>query len=142
LGQVLLTNSVTSFGQIKMRSLVRLWKSAQMRRLSIRIVQTYTRYGSLDSYDSAALKQVKKSNMDSDSVKELIFGSIKELSKNRKYYYHSAVGINYSHWTDEGNKALSDFMNIMVHKLHEAEEAELNKRAKELVIKGLKGESV
>jgi hypothetical protein len=30
----------------------------------------------------------------------------------------------------------------MVHKLHEAEEAELNKRAKELVIKGLKGESV
>jgi hypothetical protein len=33
-------------------------------------------------------------------------------------------------------------MNILVHKMHEVEEAELNKRAKELVIKGLKGESV
>jgi hypothetical protein len=80
--------------------------------------------------------------MDSDSIKELMFGSIKELSKNRKYYYHSTVGINYSHWTDEGNAALSEFMNILVHKMHEVEEAELNKRAKELVIKGLKGESV
>lgn len=80
--------------------------------------------------------------MDSDSIKELMFGSIKELSRNRKYYYHSTVGINYSHWTAEGVTALSDFMNLMAHKMHEAEEAELNKRAKELVIKGLKGEKI
>ena len=80
--------------------------------------------------------------MDSESIKELMYGSIKELSRNRKYYYHSTVGINYSHWTEEGVKALSDFMNLMAYKMHEAEEAELNKRAKELVVKGLKGEKV
>jgi hypothetical protein len=80
--------------------------------------------------------------MDSNSIKELMFGSIKELSRNRKYYYHSTIGINYSHWTDEGIAALSDFMNLMAHKMQEAEEAELNTRAKELVIKGLKGEKV
>jgi hypothetical protein len=80
--------------------------------------------------------------MDTDSIKELMFGSIKELSHNRKYYYHSTIGINYSHWTDEGIAALTDFMSIMAHKIHEAEAAELNKRAKELVINGLKGEKV
>ena len=80
--------------------------------------------------------------MDSNAIKELMFGSIKELSLNRKYYYHSAIGINYSHWTEEGVKALSDFMNIMAHKIHEAEASELNKRAKELVINGLKGENI
>ena len=39
-------------------------------------------------------------------------------------------------------EALCDFMHIMAFKLKEAEEAELNQRAKDLVIKGLKGEQV
>jgi len=80
--------------------------------------------------------------MDSESIKALLYGSIKELSRNRKYYYHSSVGINYSHWTEEGVAALSDFMNLMAHKMQEIEAVELDKRAKELVIKGLKGEKV
>ena len=80
--------------------------------------------------------------MDSESIKELIYGSIKELSKNRKYYYHSPVGINYSHWTADGLLALAEFTSLMSHKIHEAELIELDKRAKELVVKGLKGEKV
>jgi hypothetical protein len=78
--------------------------------------------------------------MDAELIKELIYGSIKELSRNRKYYYYSSVGSNYSHWTEEGKIVLSDFMNLMVHKLHESEENELDKRARALVINGLKGE--
>jgi hypothetical protein len=80
--------------------------------------------------------------MDTTAIKELMFGSIKELSQNRKYYYHSNVGINYSHWTEEGIMVLSDFMNIMAHRINEAELIELDKRAKELVVNGLKGEKV
>jgi hypothetical protein len=80
--------------------------------------------------------------MDTSALKELMFGSIRELSRNRKYYYHSTVGINYSHWTEEGNMVLSDFMNIMAHRINEAELIELDKRAKELVVNGLKGEKV
>ena len=80
--------------------------------------------------------------MDTSSIKELMFGGIKELSHNPKYYHYSTIGINYSHWTAEGKAALADFMGIMAHKIHEAEAAELNKRAKELVINGLKGEKV
>jgi len=50
--------------------------------------------------------------------------------------------VSYCHWTDEGKEALHEYMTVMGWKLKEAEEAELNQRAKELVIKGLKGETV
>jgi hypothetical protein len=80
--------------------------------------------------------------MDRQSAKELMFGGVHELMHNKKYYYHSTVGSNYSHWTDDGVKALAEYMNIMAYKMLEAEEAELNQRAKDLVVKGLKGETV
>jgi hypothetical protein len=80
--------------------------------------------------------------MDSGAVKDLMFGGVKELMKNRAYYYHSSVGSNYSHWTEQGKDALAEYMNLMVYKLQEVEEHELNQRAKDLVIKGLKGEQV
>lgn len=80
--------------------------------------------------------------MNSNAVKELMYGGVHQLVKNQKYYYHSEVGVSYSHWTEEGKSALADYMNIMVYKMIEAEEAELNQRAKNLVIKGLKGEQI
>jgi hypothetical protein len=80
--------------------------------------------------------------MEKQAVKDLMFGGIHELMRNRNYYYHSTVGVSYCHWTDEGKEALHEYMTVMGWKLKEAEEAELNQRAKELVIKGLKGETV
>lgn len=80
--------------------------------------------------------------MDKQAVKDLMFGGIHEMMRNRNYYYHSSVGQNYSYWTDEGKEALVEYMNVMGWKLKEAEEADLVKRSKELIIKGLKGETV
>ena len=80
--------------------------------------------------------------MEKDAIKDMMFGGLTELMKNRKYYYYSSIGIGYCHFTDDGVKVLAEYMNLMGAKLHEAEEAELNKRAKDLVIKGLKGETV
>lgn len=80
--------------------------------------------------------------MDDNALKDFIYGGTRELMKNRKYYYHSSVGAQYSHWTDEGFKALGDFMNLVGHQMIVNEEAALDKRAKELVLKGLKGEKV
>lgn len=79
--------------------------------------------------------------MENSAIKDFMYGGIQELMHNRKYYYYSSVGVNYSHWTDEGEKALSEFMNIMTHKMMEAKEAEIRKKAKEMVIEGLKGET-
>jgi hypothetical protein len=80
--------------------------------------------------------------MDSHAVKDLMFGGVAEMLKNHKLYYRSEVGADYCHFTEEGKKALHEYMNLMAYKMLEAEEVSLNKRAKELVINGLKGESV
>ena len=78
--------------------------------------------------------------MNKDVIKEIMFGGVAEMLKNRDLYYHSSVGSNYCHFTEAGKAALQEYMNIMAYKMLEAEEELLNKRAKELVIKGLKGE--
>jgi predicted solute-binding protein len=80
--------------------------------------------------------------MDKQAVKDAMFGGIMEMMRNRKYYYFSSVGGNYCHWTDEGKEALQEYMQIISYKLWEAEEADLKKRSKEMVLKGLKGEEV
>jgi hypothetical protein len=85
---------------------------------------------------------VKKYKMETSAIKELMYGGVRELMNNRTYYYHSSVGQQYSHWTDEGQQALAEYMNIVGYKMLEIEEVSLNKRAKELVLKGLKGDKV
>jgi len=80
--------------------------------------------------------------MDKQAVKDLIFGGVVEIMRNRKYYHHSSIGTQYSYWTDEGKEALHEYMTVMGWKLKEAEEAELIKKSKEIVIAGLKGDKV
>ena len=80
--------------------------------------------------------------MEKQAIKDIMFGGLAELMKNRKYYYYSNIGNGYCHFTDDGVVALIEYMNLIGAKLYEAETAELDKRAKDLVIKGLKGETV
>jgi hypothetical protein len=80
--------------------------------------------------------------MQRPAIKDMIYGGLMEIMRNRQYYYHSGVGSAYSHFTDEGREAVQEFINVMGGKMMEAEHEELDARAKQLVIKGLKGESV
>jgi hypothetical protein len=80
--------------------------------------------------------------MDKDAVKDLMYGGINELIHNEKYYRHSSVGPEYCHFTETGKVALAEFMSQMAVNMYKAESASLNKRAKEIVVSGLKGESV
>ena len=80
--------------------------------------------------------------MNKKAIKDIMFGGISELIKNKNFYYFSTVGSEYCHWTEEGKVELQAYMDLMAYKMLEAEEESLNKRAKELVIKGLKGEQV
>jgi hypothetical protein len=85
---------------------------------------------------------VRKFKMDKLAVKELIYGGINELIHNDKYYRHSPVGPEYCRFTDVGKIALEEFMAQMAVNMRKAENEELNRRSKEMVIQGLKGESV
>lgn len=80
--------------------------------------------------------------MDKQAVKDLMFGGINELMRNRTYYYHSSVGQGYSYWTEEGKVALCQYIDVMGWKLKEAEEADLKERSKQMVLNGLKGEKI
>jgi hypothetical protein len=50
------------------------------------------------------------------------------------------VGASYSHLTDAGKQAVTEFMDMIAWKIKEANEADLDRRAKEMVLKELKGE--
>jgi hypothetical protein len=80
--------------------------------------------------------------MNKNAVKDLMFGGINELMRNRNFYYYSSVGQPYSYWTDEGKEALIEYMTVMGWKLKEAEEADLRKRAKQQTLDALKGNAI
>ena len=84
---------------------------------------------------------VRKSKMDKDAIKDVTYGGLSEIIKDRHNYYYS-VGPEYSNLTEKGEKAVLDYINIIAYKMIKAEEEELNKRAKELTMKALKGETV
>jgi len=80
--------------------------------------------------------------LEKSAIKELLYGGMMEMLKNRDYYYNSGIGSNYSHFTENGKEAMAEYLRVMADLMMKAEEESLNKRAKELVIKGLKGETI
>lgn len=80
--------------------------------------------------------------MEKSALKDLLYGGLAELVQNEKYYYHSNVGITYSYWTEAGSTALATYLHTMAGLMFEADRESLDTRAKELVLKGLKGEKV
>jgi hypothetical protein len=78
--------------------------------------------------------------MERDVVKDLFYGGMTELMNNKEFYYRSSVGADYSHWTERGSIVMIEFVKSMTKHMHMAEDKALDARAKELVLKGLKGE--
>lgn len=78
--------------------------------------------------------------MDKQALKDMLYGSIVELSKNSKYYNNSPFGGKYCYYTEVGEKAVIEILQIWTVKILEEEQRLLDQRAKELVLKGLKGE--
>ena len=77
--------------------------------------------------------------MEKQAIKELMYGGIKELMNNRSYYHTSSVGRHYSGFTESGREALYEFVTDMAGYITEAENKALDQRAKDMVVKELKG---
>jgi hypothetical protein len=80
--------------------------------------------------------------LDKAVLKNILYGSIAELAKDSRYYYYSEFGEKYCNYTDEGQQAVLAVLKVWTIKLLEEEKRVLDKRAKELVVKGLKGEKI
>lgn len=68
-------------------------------------------------------------------VKNLLYGSIRELTRNNKYYYDSAYR---PHWTEDGKKVVSELMDLYAEKIITAIKQADEQRAKDMVFNTLK----
>ena len=80
--------------------------------------------------------------MDRQTTKDVLYGGITALMDNPSYFRKSTVDPKYSEWKEPGVKALNEFMTYMSVQIATVEEETLISKAKELTLKGLKGENI
>lgn len=76
--------------------------------------------------------------MKKQAVKDVVYGGLLELMRNERFFYSSTVNHSYSHWTEEGQAALLEFMQANSQMILTADALELDERARRMVIDGLK----
>ena len=109
--------------------------------LLLRIKMVLIRLGFRVSLDLGDLQQAKKSKglvMEKQAIKELMYGGLKEIMNNNRYYYKSSVGKQYSSFTENGKLVVQEFVTDLAGYITAAENAELDQRAKDMVLKELK----
>lgn len=67
-----------------------------------------------------------------------VYAGFLEILKDKKFFYNSAVGYQYSHLTDDGKEAIVEFISIMAPHMLNNEELKLNERSKRLMMEELK----
>jgi len=67
-----------------------------------------------------------------------IYAGLYEIVKDRQCYYHSGVGRDYSHLTEQGKEAVVKWLETMAWDMIKLEEAQLDARAKKLMWDELK----
>lgn len=72
-----------------------------------------------------------------DAVKDMIYGAIKELAKNSKYYYRG-YNDEFSAITPEGESHLTAMLTKFIPLIHKAESKYIVDQAKEIVYGTLK----
>lgn len=77
--------------------------------------------------------------MDKAAIKNFMYGGVEELLHDKKFYHYSSVGADYSYFTDEGRIAVVAILDMVAWKMREAENEDLDARAKTQVLDALKG---
>lgn len=70
--------------------------------------------------------------------KDVVYGALLELAKNKQVWYRSTVDSNYSHFTDDGKDAIVHVIEGMFRGLQEIEEQEIKEQAKKQTLDALK----
>lgn len=70
--------------------------------------------------------------------KDVVYGALLELAKNKQVWYHSTIGPEYSHFTEDGKDAIVHVIEGMFRGLQEIEQAEIKEQAKQQTLEALK----
>ncbi len=76
--------------------------------------------------------------MRSQDIEKLMIGSIKEVLKDKKYFYYSTVGPAYCHLTEDGHRVIIEAVNLLGARMISALEEEDVERSKQLMLDELK----
>jgi len=80
--------------------------------------------------------------MNKQTVKNVIYGGITGLMSDPAFYKNYSSDPRFATWSEEGKKALHEFIDMISIEVAIAEKADITARAKELTLEGLKGEKV
>ena len=80
----------------------------------------------------------KKFDIKRSMNKDLIYGGLLELSKNKLVWHESSVAPEYSHLTDEGQKAIIHVVENMFRGLQVIHQTEIKEEAKKQTLEALK----
>jgi hypothetical protein len=78
--------------------------------------------------------------MTPDTVKAMLYGGLKELANNHKYFRKSDIGRQheYSKWTENGEHEVKEFVKLMTTQMLIAEDTAIEDKAKDMVMENLK----
>lgn len=79
--------------------------------------------------------------MKKQAVKNILYGGIAGIMSDPTFYREYSDP-RYATWTDDGKKALQEFIEMISIEVAIAEKEDITTKAKELTLKGLKGENV
>ena len=70
--------------------------------------------------------------------KDIVYGALMELSKNKQVWHESSVGPEYSHLTEDGKDAIIHVIEEMFRGLQTIHKQEVKEEAKRQTIESLK----
>jgi hypothetical protein len=85
-----------------------------------------------------ALQMAKKFDINRSMNKDLIYGGLLELSRNRLVWHESTVSPEYSHLTEDGKIAIIHIVENMFRGLQVIHQTELKEEAKKQTLEALK----
>jgi hypothetical protein len=97
-----------------------------------------TLYAFQDLSVSEALQMAKKFDIKRSMNKDLIYGGLLELSRNRLVWHESSVSPEYSHLTEDGKDAIIHIVENMFRGLQTIHQTELKEEAKKQTLEALK----
>jgi 2-oxoglutarate dehydrogenase complex dehydrogenase (E1) component-like enzyme len=72
--------------------------------------------------------------MDKQMIKDMLYGTIREMQDNNRYYYRSTVGVEYSHWRDEGEQQLAQMIKLISARVDQIERDSLRAASQKMLL--------
>lgn len=113
-------------------------KKERLKRLGSKLALCYTEYVPWVAVELKLVKDFIRNNMSEEDIKTILYGSIRELTQNRKYFYDSSYR---PHWTEEGKKVVGEMLDMYAEKINIAIKQADEQRAKDIVFNTLKQEN-